>query len=30
MGSLDTFRRDFELAQVAGSMIPSVENLTEG
>jgi alanyl-tRNA synthetase len=30
MGSLDTFRRDFELAQVAGQFVPSVENLTEG
>jgi alanyl-tRNA synthetase len=30
MGSLDTFRRDFELAQVAGQYVPSVENLTEG
>jgi alanyl-tRNA synthetase len=30
MGSLDTFRRDFELAQVAGQFVPSVDNLTEG
>jgi alanyl-tRNA synthetase len=30
MGSLDTFRRDFELAQVAGQFVPSVENLSEG
>jgi alanyl-tRNA synthetase len=30
LGSLDTFRRDFELAQVAGQYVPSVENLTEG
>jgi alanyl-tRNA synthetase len=30
MGSLDTFRRDFELAQVAGQYVPSVENLSEG
>ena len=30
LGSLDTFRRDFELAQVAGQFVPSVENLSEG
>ncbi len=30
MGSLDTFRQDFELARVAGQYVPSVENLTEG
>ncbi len=30
MGSLDTFRRDFELAQVAGQFVPSTENLSEG
>jgi alanyl-tRNA synthetase len=30
MGSLDTFRRDFEVAQVAGQFVPSVENLSEG
>jgi len=30
MGSLDTFRQDFELARVAGQFVPSVENLTEG
>jgi alanyl-tRNA synthetase len=30
MGSLDTFRRDFELAQVAGQYVPSTENLSEG
>jgi alanyl-tRNA synthetase len=30
MGSLDTFRRDFELAQVAGQFLPSGDNLTEG
>jgi len=30
MGSLNTFRRDFELAQVAGQFVPSVENLSEG
>jgi alanyl-tRNA synthetase len=29
MGSLDTFRRDFELAQVAGQYVPSTENLSE-
>ncbi|MFP5250071.1 MAG: DHHA1 domain-containing protein, partial [Acidobacteriota bacterium] len=29
MGSLSTFRRDFELAQVAGQYVPSVENLSE-
>jgi alanyl-tRNA synthetase len=29
-GSLNTFRRDFELAQVAGQFVPSVENLSEG
>jgi alanyl-tRNA synthetase len=30
LGSLDTFRRDFELAQVAGQFVPSTDNLTEG
>ena len=30
MGSLDTFRRDFELAQVAGQYVPSTDNLSEG
>ena len=30
LGSLDTFRRDFELAQVAGQFVPSVDNLSEG
>jgi alanyl-tRNA synthetase len=30
MGSLDTFRRDFELAQLAGQYLPSGDNLTEG
>ena len=30
MGSLDTFRRDFELAQVAGQFVPSTDNLSEG
>jgi alanyl-tRNA synthetase len=29
MGSLDIFRRDFELAQVAGQFVPSVENLSQ-
>jgi alanyl-tRNA synthetase len=29
-GSLDTFRRDFELAQVAGQFVPSMDNLSEG
>jgi alanyl-tRNA synthetase len=30
MGSLDTFRKDFELAKVAGQFVPSTENLSEG
>jgi alanyl-tRNA synthetase len=30
LGSLDTFRRDFELAQVAGQYVPSTDNLSEG
>ena len=30
MGSLDTFRRDFELAQLAGQFVPSMDNLSEG
>ncbi len=30
MGSLNTFRRDFELAQVAGQFVPSMDNLSEG
>jgi alanyl-tRNA synthetase len=30
MGSLDTFRKDFELARVAGQYLPSPENLPEG
>ena len=30
MGSLDTFRKDFELAKVAGQFLPSPENLPEG
>jgi len=29
-GSLDTFRRDFEVAKLAGQFVPSVDNLTEG
>jgi len=29
-GSLDTFRRDFELAQVAGQFVPTTDNLSEG
>jgi alanyl-tRNA synthetase len=29
-GSLDTFRRDFELAQVAGQFVPSMDNLSAG
>ncbi|MGA7339845.1 MAG: alanine--tRNA ligase [Terracidiphilus sp.] len=29
LGSLDTFRRDFELAQVAGQFVPSTENLSD-
>jgi len=29
-GSLDTFRRDFEVAKLAGQYVPSVDNLTEG
>ncbi len=29
LGSLSTFRRDFELAQVAAQYVPSVENLSE-
>ncbi|MFZ0394405.1 MAG: alanine--tRNA ligase, partial [Terracidiphilus sp.] len=29
-GSLSTFRRDFELAQVAGQFVPSMDNLSEG
>ncbi len=29
-GSLSTFRRDFELAQVAGQFVPSIDNLSEG
>jgi alanyl-tRNA synthetase len=30
MGSLETFRKDFELAKVAGQYVPSTENLQEG
>jgi alanyl-tRNA synthetase len=30
MGSLDTFRRDFELAQVAGQYVPAGGSLSEG
>jgi alanyl-tRNA synthetase len=30
LGSLDTFRRDFEVAKLAGQFVPSVDNLTEG
>jgi alanyl-tRNA synthetase len=30
LGSLDTFRRDFELAQVAGQYLASTDNLSEG
>src|SRR5208282_6079149 len=30
LGSLDTFRRDFDLAKVAGRYVPSVDNLSEG
>jgi alanyl-tRNA synthetase len=30
LGSLSTFRRDFELAQVAGQYVASTENLSEG
>jgi alanyl-tRNA synthetase len=30
LGSLDTFRRDFEVARLAGQYVPSVDNLTEG
>jgi len=29
-GSLDTFRRDFEVAKLAGQYVPSMDNLTEG
>ena len=30
LGSLDTFRRDFEVAKLAEQYVPSVDNLTEG
>jgi alanyl-tRNA synthetase len=30
MGSLDTFRQDFDLAKVAGQYVPSVDNMSEG
>jgi alanyl-tRNA synthetase len=30
LGSLSTFRRDFELAQVAGQYVPSTDSLSEG
>jgi alanyl-tRNA synthetase len=30
MGSLDSFRKDFELAKVAGQYLPSPDNLPEG
>jgi alanyl-tRNA synthetase len=30
MGSLDSFRKDFELAKVAGQFLPSPDNLPEG
>ncbi|MDE3187224.1 MAG: alanine--tRNA ligase, partial [Acidobacteriota bacterium] len=30
LGALDTFRRDFEVAKLAGQYVPSVDNLTEG
>jgi alanyl-tRNA synthetase len=30
MGSLDSFRKDFELAKVAGQFLPSPDNLGEG
>src|ERR1700733_6410707 len=30
MGSLDSFRKDFELAKVAGKFLPSPDNLPEG
>jgi len=29
MGSLETFRRDFELAQIAGQYVPSTDNLSQ-
>jgi alanyl-tRNA synthetase len=30
LGSLSTFRRDFEVAKLAGQYVPSTDNLTEG
>ena len=30
LGSLDTFRRDFDVAKLAGQYVSSVDNLTEG
>ena len=30
LGSLDTFRQDFEVAKLAGQYVPSTDNLTEG
>ena len=30
LGSLDTFRRDFEVARLAGQYVPSVDNLADG
>ncbi len=30
LGALDTFRRDFEVAKLAGQYVPSVDNLAEG
>ena len=30
LGSLDTFRRDFEVAKLAGQYVPSVDNLVDG
>ena len=30
LGALDAFRRDFEVAKLAGQYVPSVDNLTEG
>ncbi len=30
LGALDTFRRDFEVAKLAGQYVPAVENLAEG
>jgi alanyl-tRNA synthetase len=30
LGSLDTFRKDFEVAKLAGQYVPSTDNLTEG